>query len=78
MDQLKGWLKEHRQRVDVVLVTGDIANAPMDWSLSEGEIEEYHQNLETVVQSFTDIHNKVYYIPGNVSKTPDNMIIMTL
>ena len=75
VDQLKGWLKEHRQKLDVVLVSGDIANGPMDWSLSEGEIEEYRQNLETVLQSFTNIHDKVYYIPGNVSKTSDRAVI---
>ena len=56
-------------RVDLVLVSGDIANMTMDVDdkASAEEVAHHHRNLEEVVEKFTAISNKVYFIPGNVS-----------
>lgn len=53
--------------MDVVLMSGDIANGPMDWNLSEEEVRKYQSDLERIVESFMQVKNCVYYIPGNVS-----------
>ena len=66
VEQLKSWLSSHEQKVDVVLVSGDIADGPMDWELPEQEVEKFRRDLEAIVQSFTTVSSNVYYIPGNV------------
>ena len=55
--------------MDLVLVSGDIANMTMDVDnkATAEEVEHHHRNLEEVVEKFTTISNKVYFIPGNVS-----------
>ena len=55
--------------MDLVLVSGDIANMTMDVNdkATAEEVAHHHQNLEEVVEKFTAISNKVYFIPGNVS-----------
>ena len=55
-----------------MLLSGDIANMPMNPSAPDKEVEKFHGDLDEVVQSFVAISSKVYYIPGNVS-----LIIMT-
>ena len=49
-------------------MSGDIANSPMDWNLSDEDIKKYQNDLDTIVASFTQVKNEVYYIPGNVSQ----------
>ena len=40
----------------------------MDWNLAEDEVQRYRKDLDTIVQSFTEINSgHVYYVPGNVS-----------
>ena len=68
VDQLKSWLTTYKQRVDVILISGDIANAPMDRNLSDEEVEKYQNDLDSIVAGFTQVKNEVYYIPGNVSQ----------
>ena len=66
VEQVKSWLSSREQKVDMVLVSGDIADGPMDWELSEQEVEKIRHDLEAIVQSFTTVSSNVYYIPGNV------------
>lgn len=66
VEQLKLWLKSHNQKLDVILVSGDIANAPMDWTLSDEQLKKYQTDLEAVIDSLSQIKSNVYYIPGNV------------
>ena len=65
--QLKSWLGAKNVNFDVLLLSGDIANAPMDWSLTQEEQEKHKRDLEAVVDSFCQISDRVFYIPGNVS-----------
>ena len=55
-------------RIDLVLVSGDIANMAMDVDnkATPEEVAQHHRNLEQVVEKFTAISSKVYFIPGNV------------
>lgn len=66
VEQLKLWLKAHNQKLDVILVSGDIANAPMDWTLSDEQLRKYQSDLEAVIDSLSQVKSNVYYIPGNV------------
>lgn len=56
-------------RIDMVLVSGDIANMPMDIdnTATAEEVAKHHSHLEQVVKEFTTISTRVYYVPGNVS-----------
>ena len=66
--QLRTWLTTRNQKLDVVLISGDIADGPMDWDLSDEDLKKYQSDLEEIVEVFTQIKNSVYYIPGNVIK----------
>ena len=52
-----------------MLVSGDIANMAMDVDneATAEEVAQHHRNLDQVVEKFTAISSKVYFIPGNVS-----------
>ena len=55
-------------RVDIVLVSGDIANVPAD-CYGKGPQEVFDENqreLEKIVNEFTSVASRVYYVPGNV------------
>ena len=67
VEQLKSWLTTRKQRVDVILISGDVADGPMDWSLSDEEVKKHQNDLDAIVAGFTQVRNEVYYIPGNVS-----------
>ncbi len=56
-------------RVDVVLLSGDLANVPMEnmTSLTTLELEEQHALVHKVVSEFLPISKHIYFIPGNVS-----------
>lgn len=47
-------------------MSGDIANAPMDWTLSDEQLRKYQSDLEAVIDSLSQVKSNVYYIPGNV------------
>ena len=53
--------------MDVILLSGDIANMPMDYDLPQEETDKYYKDMETVVNSVSSIQPNMYYIPGNVS-----------
>ena len=53
-------------RIDIVLLSGDIADMPMDVNADQKENEKYHGHLDQVVGTFTAINSNIYYIPGNV------------
>ena len=58
-------------RVDIVLLSGDFANIPVECYANNGPQEvfdEHRQHLENIVHSFAPIAPKVYYIPGNVRR----------
>lgn len=55
------------QRVDVVLVSGDIANKPVQYGSPNEENTRYHAHLEEVVQLLSSVNETLYYVPGNVS-----------
>ena len=54
-------------RVDVVLVSGDIANMKMDPQASQEEVTMHHRDMDAVVKAIAEINPNLYYIPGNVS-----------
>lgn len=57
-------------RVDIVLLSGDLANIPVECYADNGPQEtfdEHGQHLEKIVNEFVSVAPKVYYIPGNVS-----------
>lgn len=58
-------------RVDVILLSGDIANMPMKYDLPQEETDKYYKDMEAVINSVSSIQSNMYYIPGNV-----NMIII--
>ncbi len=53
----------------MVLLSGDLANCPMEKmsSLTPQEMAEQHGLLEKVVNEFIPVAKRVYFIPGNVS-----------
>jgi len=53
--------------VDLILLTGDIANMPMEYNLPQEETDKYYQDMQTVINSVSSIQSNMYYIPGNVS-----------
>ena len=57
-------------RVDVVFLSGDIANVPVETAANGGPaevFEEHHCHLKKIVEEFSSTCVKVYYLPGNVS-----------
>ena len=66
VDQLKSWLAARNLQLDVVLISGDVADSPMDWSLTADQQAEHQRNLETTVDSLIQVKGQVYFIPGNV------------
>ncbi|XP_064394727.1 uncharacterized protein LOC135341964 isoform X2 [Halichondria panicea] len=64
---LKDHLVSTNQRVDVVLLSGDLANVPMEnmTSLTTLELEEQHALVHKVVSEFLPISKHIYFIPGN-------------
>lgn len=56
-------------RVDVVVLSGDLANIPMELQLTstDEELAKHHQDLTRVVKQFVPLAKQVFYIPGNVS-----------
>ena len=53
--------------MDLILLTGDIANMPMEYNLPQEETDKYYQDMQTVINSVSSIQSNMYYIPGNVS-----------
>jgi Icc-related predicted phosphoesterase len=76
VEQLKSWLASGNHKLDVVLISGDIANAPMDWNLTEEQEKQYQKDLQVVVDSFTSVKSRVYFIPGNVSIYSENLSVV--
>lgn len=57
-------------RVDIVLLSGDFANIPVECYGNNGPQElfdEHRQHMEKIVHEFAPVASKVYYVPGNVS-----------
>ena len=56
--------------VDIMLLSGDIANMPMelgaDPNSPKEELERYRRDLQDVVAASSRICSNLYYIPGNV------------
>ncbi len=69
VSKLKQWLQDTKQLIDVVLVSGDIANVPLTeyHTASQELVKKHEEHLKTITESFLSISPKVYYIPGNVS-----------
>jgi hypothetical protein len=67
--QLKTWLKSEQQTIDIVLISGDVANIPEDQfhTASKEMQQEQHDNLQRIVTDFRAVAERVYFIPGNVS-----------
>ena len=51
----------------MILLSGDIANMPMEYDLPQEETDKYYKDMETVINSVSSIQSNMYYIPGNVS-----------
>jgi len=54
--------------VDLVLLSGDIANMPMDFDLPSADVEKYTKDMEEMINCIANIQPNMYYIPGNVSE----------
>jgi Icc-related predicted phosphoesterase len=71
VEQLKSWLAARDQTVDTVLVSGDIADQPMDENNRTPEvIQRYRGDLETVLDRLSQIKSEIYFIPGNHDALP--------
>ena len=56
-------------RVDVVLISGDFANVPLECYANGGPLEvfqEHHCHFKKLLKEFTFVCSRIYYIPGNV------------
>ena len=51
----------------MILLSGDIANMPMEYNLPQEETDKYYKDMEAVISSVSGIQSNMYYIPGNVS-----------
>ncbi len=56
-------------RVDIALVSGDLADMPLELchSAPPEETRDQHMLLDKVLEEFSPLASKVYYVPGNVS-----------
>jgi len=70
VEQLKEWFQREQEKVDVVLISGDVANIPLDsYHTASKELQqEHHDHLERITLDFVSFAEKVYFIPGNVSE----------
>lgn len=66
--QLKEWLRREQQKVDVVFLSGDIANVPVEkiQTASKELQDEHYDNLQRITLEFMSVSDKVYFVPGNV------------
>lgn len=66
--RLKEWLKKEQQKIDVVLISGDIANFPIEKYYKDDQALEleHHEILLKITAEFISVAEKVYFIPGNV------------
>ena len=67
-------------RIELILLSGDLATMPMEYGLDPSEEAEifnpsYYEDFEKVVEAVSRINSNVYYIPGNVRIT--SIIIIT-
>ncbi len=60
----------------MVLLSGDLANVPMEnmTSLTQVELEEQHALSHKVVSEFLPLAKQIYFIPGNVSSLALNRL----
>jgi Icc-related predicted phosphoesterase len=65
VEQLKSWLAARDPKVDVVLVSGDLADGPMDWNQTPEQIQRYRSDLKTVLDRLSQYKSEIYFIPGN-------------
>ena len=66
-------------RVDMVLLSGDFANIPVECYDNKGPQElfdEHRQHMEKIVLEFAPVSSKVYYVPGNVSSLVMIIVLM--
>ncbi len=57
--------------IDLLLLSGDIADMPMEYGFDDSEIAEkfkksYYKDFEKVIQLLSKICNNIFFIPGNV------------
>lgn len=66
--QLKDWLRKEQESIDVVLISGDIANIPLDQyqTASKELLQEHHDILLRICLEFVSVAERVYFVPGNV------------
>ncbi len=67
--KLKEKLKNDKLTFDMVLISGDVANVPLDQyhTASKELLQEHHDILVRITEDFRSVAEKVYFIPGNVS-----------
>ena len=68
IDQLKRWLKSKEEKIDIVLLSGDIANVPFELyhTAPQELLKEHHDHLEQITSGFLSVADKVFFVPGNV------------
>ena len=68
--QVKEWLSKEETKIDVVFISGDIANVPYEitYTAPKEVQQEHEQYLQRIVGEFVSVAEKVYFIPGNVSR----------
>ena len=59
-------------RIDLVLLSGDMSNMPMELGAEPDTpteaFRQYEEEFNNVVKAIESINSNMYYIPGNVSK----------
>jgi Icc-related predicted phosphoesterase len=68
--KLQQWIEANNQNLDMILVSGDIADMPMEYGFDESDEallfkKSYYDDMLKVVDAIAKIHGRVYYIPGN-------------
>jgi len=68
LDKLKGWVKDYGKRIDLVLISGDLANIPLEkyHTASEELNKEHEKHMKIIAEYFMGVSKEIYYIPGNV------------
>ena len=68
IEKLQQWLRVNNKQVDMVFISGDIADVPAEFynNTPEELRKEHDLHLKNITNSFINVAPLVYFIPGNV------------
>lgn len=70
VDNVHKWLIANNEKIELILLSGDLTTMPMEYGLDASEEAEifnpsFYEDFEKVVEAVSRINSNVYYIPGN-------------